>query len=248
MNYLYDTSYGKIYIDLSSNNIIVRSSGGFDSSVLLYAIANAATELGKNKDFTIYPITVVKIGNEKDVYDLNKHSPLENLANIINFIRKSFPNITIKDLTTMSITEWWKKEIFLKAQADLSSSVIKNLNLLNKIETNLDYLEYNGVTKNPDMVIGHEGFNPEVHRQKPLEEFAIFGTISAKQGNDVLPFRNFDKRAVFSLADRLNILEEMLVMTRSCEGRLIDTDNFTKICGVCWWCCEREWAKLNYEK
>jgi hypothetical protein len=242
MNYLYDTSYGKIHIDLSSNNIIVRASGGFDSSVLLYAIANAASELDKGKDFTIYPITVVKIGNEKDVYDLDKHCPLDNLENILNFIRKSFPNITVNDVIPMSITEWWKQKVFLNAQDTLRSSVVTSL----KIQK--DYLEYNGITKNPDIVIGHEGFNPEVHRQKILEEFAISNTISAKRGNEVLPFRNFDKRAVFSLADRLNILEEMLTITRSCEGRSIDTDNFTKVCGVCWWCCEREWAKLNYER
>jgi 7-cyano-7-deazaguanine synthase in queuosine biosynthesis len=61
-----------------------------------------------------------------------------------------------------------------------------------------------------------------------------------------MPWRNADKRIVFWLAKEHSILNDMLKLTRSCEGDQWNTENFTKECGECWWCLERNWAKTYY--
>jgi len=51
---------------------------------------------------------------------------------------------------------------------------------------------------------------------------------------------------VFWLAKEAGILDDMLHLTRSCEGGPDETHDFTKVCGECWWCLERDWAHENY--
>ena len=59
------------------------------------------------------------------------------------------------------------------------------------------------------------------------------------------PFRNADKRVTIWLAREFGILETLDSLTRSCEGGREETEGWTKVCGTCWWCQERDWAMQN---
>jgi 7-cyano-7-deazaguanine synthase in queuosine biosynthesis len=54
--------------------------------------------------------------------------------------------------------------------------------------------------------------------------------------------------AAMWLANELGVLQDLLELTRSCEGGPVETEKFTKECGVCWWCLERQWGYQNYKK
>jgi hypothetical protein len=156
---------------------------------------------------------------------------------------------------------WWIESNFLEAQSAFRHNLHKELNIEGIID-------YTGVTKNPDMVIGQDFLpeldennneiivhrNPEKHRDTIVIPF-IENTVSVikKFENESFlnPFRNADKRITFSLASDYGILDFLLENTRSCEGRRQQTHNFTTVCYRdirCWWCHEREWALNNYDK
>lgn len=258
-----NNKFGNVALNLDAKNITVRLSGGFDSCVLLYILAS---EIGKrNLDVTIFPITVIKVDNERFLPGLNKFDPTETVENIINFVRSSFPNVKIKDARFQKVTDWWhlEEKLHIKAQHSMIDDIKK--------ETNSEmFIDYNGITKNPSCVIGREIFedrdqngrltfincNPERHRDHINENF-IENTVSVSElfDNDdtifMSPFRNFDKRITFKLAEDYGILEFVLHNTRSCEGRAEPTNNFTTVCtglDICWWCYERDWALKNYDK
>lgn len=247
----YDTAYGKIAFNLDYSNLLVRLSGGFDSAVMLYALATALKE--HNVSATIYPITVRKVGNPTKDAGNDKANPYPVVDIILNYVKKDFPDLIIENPQRLDINKWWKGNPGKKysgAQDELILKVINDFNL------GKDFAIYNGVTMNPNITIGEEKVNPEMHRQVIIAAGKIEGTLSVqllsqKFNCEMEPFRNFDKRAVFSLADRLGILEDMLSITRSCEGFRRATDNFTTTCKtkpICWWCYEREWANENYER
>jgi hypothetical protein len=56
-----------------------------------------------------------------------------------------------------------------------------------------------------------------------------------------VPFRNHNKKDIAELFDNLNLKENLLPVTRSCE----DDDHRDSHCGKCWWCQERIWAFGN---
>ena len=63
MTKIYETPYGNVHIPISSPIITVRTSGGFDSALLLYMVAKTCVEA--NSKAIIQPITVVRT-NEDD--------------------------------------------------------------------------------------------------------------------------------------------------------------------------------------
>lgn len=247
----YDTAYGKIAFNLDYSNIIVRMSGGFDSAVMLCGIATALRDHGKTA--SIYPMTVRKIKNPTGDDANDKANPYPVVAGILDYVKLKFPELDIKEPQRLDIPKWWQGDSdknYTRAQDELLVSIFE------KFDLGDDVVSYNGVTKNPEMTIGEEETNPAKNRQVPVIADAIPDTHSVcyqtkKFKCEMEPFRNFDKRIVFSFADRLDVLTDLLEITRSCEGLRSATDNFTTTCKakpICWWCYEREWAKQNYEK
>lgn len=246
-NYFYETVYGNILFDFKYSNAIVRLSGGFDSAVMLYALVKAASEKGI-KNFKVYPITVRRVGNRKRNHpDFDKPDPEPIVKDIINFVREEFPDIVIKDSLIGDTENWWKDRVYVNAQKKLIIKIMDYLKNNNEIN---NFWIYNGVTKNPDTILDKNDPHPEPHRSVFDLDNAYPNSISVmiEKDNTIDPYRNFDKRAVFSLADKLGIKEKLLEITRSCEGFRWDTENFITTCNVCWWCLEREWAKENYDK
>lgn len=60
-----------------------------------------------------------------------------------------------------------------------------------------------------------------------------------KEGRSNRPFYNLDKVGIAELYDRFDLLDDLFPLTRSCEAH---THDFSKHCGSCWWCRERQWA------
>lgn len=56
------------------------------------------------------------------------------------------------------------------------------------------------------------------------------------------PFANVDKKFISEMFDLLKIKDELFPLTFSCIGTFLKTDGFTKPCGECFWCKEKEWA------
>jgi len=244
------TPWGNVVFKLEEN-IIIRLSGGFDSATLLYTLCDIIEKEPDPTYYKIIPITVTKVGNKYNDPKKNKANLFLTSDNVIKHAKKRYPLVHIVDSEKLEIHEWWKDStLYTKRQQDLIDKVTKSFK-------NNNWIEYNGVTKNPDIDISPFEKNPELHRQKKLVRGAIKDTVSVHFPfcNAIEPFRNADKRIVFSLAKQHNVLDELLEISRSCEGGSGATNNFTIDCKdgpysdeyVCWWCVEREWALKNYD-
>ena len=257
----YSTAYGNVAYDLSRPHIIISLSGGFDSAVTFYGLAKAIHENGTGNE--IHSITVRKLSNRRGHPDFDKGNPFPIVTHLIEWVRSQFPDVKIHDNVTALVHEWWEDEFkYTQVQYDLLDQIAQEYGPENVMTTS-------GMTMNPPLVVGEVTVtdnNGNIIRQNALterdeiSEVAIPDTISTKShcdGRDEFyPFRNFDKRAVFSFADTYyGDVDTFLNMTRSCEGFRRHTNNFTGVCGAgpdldykCWWCYEREWATEQYAK
>lgn len=241
-----ETPYGKVYLNLDTRHVSLLLSGGFDSMVMLFLLAKTAYD--NNLEVTIHPQTVGKVNTTSD-QSKNKISNFPYVDNAIYLAKKHFPTVKILDKEyILSYNSWMQKsKPLLEAQRTITWG------LYNKIQddTTVAYkvVNYNGVTRNPPIVVGNEGENPEKHRNKKV--LAYEDTVSLVTNHEkmlfVEPFRNSDKRITFWLADNLGILNDVLLLSRSCEGNQDLTDHGAKECKWCWWCCEREWAMKEYK-
>jgi len=79
----------------------------------------------------------------------------------------------------------------------------------------------------------------------PLQDAVIFQNLNKPIPNSNItingfaPFSNVDKKAIAELYEHYNLIDTLFPMTRSCEA---ETNYFSKHCGKCWWCGEREYG------
>lgn len=239
----YNTEYGNIIFDVDINHAILLFSGGFDSSVLLYALANALTITNRHSICSIHPILVERIGPRKGLPNLYKMPMLPVATNVIDFVKSKYPLVKINDIYVKELGQWWFPDVFINAQTGAINQ------LLNKFNINSKYMVYNGVTKNPDYTIANlEIKSGEAYRDTIDIDGSVKNSISVIHGRAFEPFRNGDKLATFALADKLGVLDEMLRLSRSCARFSFQTNNFETTCthDVCWPCTELDWAKANY--
>lgn len=256
----YPTAYGDAAFNLTRPHIVIALSGGFDSAVTLYGIAQAIRDHGTGNE--IHPITVRKISNQKRKLANDKANPFPIVKNLVKWMREQFPTVVIHDVVQGHVIDWWEDEYkYTQKQRDLINKIAAQYGPENTTM-------FMGMTMNPPVVIGQEKHiaedgkeyigNADLARDS-ITEPVIPGTISSwSQCDGVIecfPFRNFDKRAVYSFADiYYGSHETFLNMTRSCEGFRRNTQNFTSTCGAgpeeldkkCWWCHEREWTTEHY--
>lgn len=99
-----------------------------------------------------------------------------------------------------------------------------------------------GITRNPPDSIAErwiEEIGPLDNRDPNADKHPQYtpGTF--------LPLINIDKKGVRELYDTFGVFEELYPLTFSCEdgfGKPIETIDYSKHCGTCWWCLEREWG------
>jgi hypothetical protein len=253
MTKIYNTPYGAVHIPVESQMITVRTSGGFDSALLLYMIAQTCAELNPNA--IIQPITVVRANPDDDRTWLYRVDNRPIVDTIIDWVRKEIPVADIRDKQWLDAINWWENgsATYLAAQKNL---VVQNLNPIRKAEMANGQVsrvhDYNGVTKNPPVPMAIDNMHQyrELKRDhndptSPAVAIDSCTVVHNANGDDcryVEPFRNADKRVTMWLADNLGILDTLDKITRSCEGDGNKTDNWTKTCDTCWWCQERAWA------
>lgn len=258
----YDTPYGRVYMNYSSKNFVVRVSGGFDSAVMLYMLAKSIHDNGQTG--VVMPITIRR-KNSSDVRVFDRVDCYPYADSIIDWVRSEFPDVTINDSVKLDAEYWW---LVKKIDGKNKGSYTFNQQLLceyiywryvsvylrdNPHENPdiLRYCEYTGTTKNPPIDANGVPQSDESHRDDLDPNTIEAGSVTTVEigRNDayIEPFRNADKRMTFWLADHLGILDKVMQLSRSCEGDPFQTEEFTKECSECWWCLEKEWAANNYK-
>lgn len=227
------TSQGEIIVDLpdSVKNIILKMSGGADSSLMAYLFA----EYKKNyrPDLELIAITLnVKRKPYQIIY----------AQKVIDWIGKTL-NIKFKDhITDQSGTDYSDESNGDDLYAD------DQWNLVNEAyHKHQGHAHCIGITRNPPVgSFHHLGLSKEYdeserdwERQPELPSEPIF--IDHQTHVSIQPFVNVDKRAVHEIYSRKGLMDSLYPLTRSCEsparGRQIDIH-----CGECWWCAERLWG------
>ena len=253
----YSTPYGDVLINYTTKNIGIRLSGGFDSAVMLYMIAYTLNETKSTAQ--IYPMTICRQNpSEYPKYDrVNAYLYADTVA---DYVRKSFPNVIIHPSIKEDANYWWAADCidgknissYTNAQKNLVRYNKWKLAQSNKENADLVYIDYTGTTKNPigTEVPPSEESHRDYNRNNIICKESVT-TLIQDSGNNyvayVEPFRNADKRITMWLADNFSILQDLLKITKSCEGGPVETNVFTKDCGECWWCLERNWALKNYK-
>jgi hypothetical protein len=262
-NSIFKTPYGDVYINYSAKSFGVRLSGGFDSALMLYLLAKSLSE--NNSNAIVYPMTTKK-WNTTDIESFDAADSYVYADRVIEWVRNKFSAVNINNSLKRGAEFWWipnfvngqDRSSYLNTQ-NMLSSYINWQNVTKYLEDNLDtdpttllYCEYAGTTKNPSIHLTDFPRGPESHREsnKPNAIAPKSPTVAyfTEYFCEYEPFRNTDKRLTFWLADNLGILEDLLLLTRSCEGNKYSTNNFTQECNECWWCFERNWAHKNFKR
>lgn len=85
---------------------------------------------------------------------------------------------------------------------------------------------YSGHSKGPPIEI-QESWGLEVKRTT-IKSTPLLNT----------PFIDLDKRSIYQLYKKYDLLDNLYPLTNSCASRTSVTP-----CGLCWWCKERKWAE-----
>lgn len=256
----YRTPYKNVYINYAADAVSISLSGGFDSAVMLYLIAKTLHDT--NSTAEIQPYTTRR--SNPTLYSEYDRADAYVYANkVVDYIKEKFPSVKINNLIKRDADYWWvTSEVNGANVGSYTETMIQISRFLTwdffKKHKDLEseqllHIEYIGTTKNPPP--SEVTQSDEKHR-----DFDAPGAISKKSATVIefdtqkpyqvyyQPFRNADKRVTVWLADSFGILDDLLLITKTCEGGPIETENFTKECMECWWCLEKKWALENYKQ
>ena len=209
----------------NTDKIAISMSGGLDSSLLTYLLCKEISD--KKQNTKVYPLHGI---------DNTRPTSPENIQNIINFLRNSFPTVEINDMLTWDNTKDYK---IPKSKKD--SDGLKKWCL----EYNIKYL-YQGRTANPPNEVLEEfgGFHQEErshYRDKPIKEL-----IKPFNAYLIRPWANVDKKFIYEQYKKHNLLDTLEPLTWSCIAYAEDTNFFTEPCKRCYWCKEKYWGFSKY--
>lgn len=251
LNHLYESSQFKnilidvdgVYIPFDRNwkNIGIAVSGGADSALLCYLLADI---IDKNKCNTnIHIISNIRMWKKRPWQKYNSldvYKFLQNKFRGLNFFRHE--NFIPPEL------EWGDKgPTIVDEYGQLVSGDIVELRSFAEFIGHTESLDcyYNAVTKNPK--VKFNGAPPKRDLDPSKENFYLTVGIHMNRVSSH-PFRFVDKAWIYKQYTRLKILD-LFEITRSCEGNIENLDftnykpgQYVPICGQCFWCKEREWA------
>ena len=221
---LRDEKY-EIEFDLSHKNIGIGMSGGMDSSLLLWLLAH---HIDKNDlDITIYIWSCI-----------HEEKPWQHIyaAKAREFVMNAFPNVKFGEHMVRMTTA----KDYIDNGTRLSWDMVAKYNI-----TAL----FNGVTVNPPEEIGAPVWKKRWQRRAERRDWSNRqwwlderAECKCDHHTEYLPFIHSDKRLVLAFYKKYGLLASLGALTRSCEGWIEETENFTKECKGCWWCIEKEWA------
>lgn len=249
MHTAYGTPYGTAHFNNQCQRNIIRLSGGLDSAIALWFAVRT------NPDAEFYPFTVMRT-NPTDQEQWNRVDLRSYVENIIDYVRADFPQAIIHDSVFQNADYWWI-HTFENGRNESpygwSQSVLSEY-FKQKLCDNYRGLviEYTGLTANPP----HHLLEPsdEQHRDE-LDPRTVFEDSVTCVHDDYIKiyyqynvWRNADKRLPIWLANQHGILDDLVSITRTCEGDQWNTQQFTQECMECWWCKEKYWALEAYDK
>tara|TARA_B100000287_G_scaffold335417_1_gene320904 strand:- start:5188 stop:5889 length:702 start_codon:yes stop_codon:yes gene_type:complete len=213
-------------IDQKYKKIMLRASGGADSSILLYMIIDFLIK-NKREDTKVYTITVIDPRNAR--------GPSQSVQKIVNWIlnKTKFKNF---EMTYFNYDFNWDGKYQLDIQNDLIT------------KHNID-LMFSGNSANPlidvkDLLLDAM---PERNKDAPRWKAPTLDTTNNECKCDYYqPFHRVDKRFMLSMFKYYDVME-LFNITRSCSKYYSydskDLEN-KETCGECWHCRERKWASL----
>ena len=221
----------QIKLNLDHENIGIGMSGGLDSSMLLWMLAHHINE--NDLDITIFVWTCI-----------HQEKPWQHIytKKVIEFVKSEFPDVKFGEhmIRTTSAID------YIDNGTRLSWDMVEK----HKITA-----LFNGVTTNPPEEIGKPVWKKRWERRAERRDNSnvqwwIDERAESKCNNhtEYLPFIHTDKRVVLAFYKKYGKLADLGALTRSCEGWIEETENFTKECKGCWWC--KEWATaeiFNYD-
>jgi 7-cyano-7-deazaguanine synthase in queuosine biosynthesis len=206
-------------------NVGIGMSGGLDSSLLLWLLAHHINKYHLNT--TIYVWSCI-----------HEEKPWQHIyaAKAIEFVKNAFPNVKFGEHMTRMTTA----KDYIDNGTRLSWDMVDKYNI-----TAL----FNGVTVNPPEEIGAPVWKKRWQRRAERRDWSNRqwwlderAECKCDHHTEYLPFIHSDKRLVLAFYKKYGLLASLGALTRSCEGWIEETENFTKECKGCWWCIEKEWA------
>lgn len=232
----------KFFIPDDVTGIVIKLSGGADSSILYYGLCKHIVE--NNLNIPIYAISM----------DTNKKPWYSHYAKkVIEFTKKDLGISPVEHRITFLDGEWGFDEY----------DMTQHLLMMSVIEDGLANVAYSGLTQNPDI----EDLKEVLHH-RDLNSNGIDEAISAiemtdKTRNDhsdkkvvdyrgnytmVRPFVQETKKVVCDWYKNYGVLDTLFPLTYSCEGTgdylkkslgIVDGFEEKTHCGCCWFCMER---------
>lgn len=228
-----------IPFDPQWKNVAISVSGGADSALLAYLVCELAYEHGT----TIHIINHVRCWKTKP---WQQH----DADYVFRWLFQRFYHTTFKRHTNFIAPELEYGNIGPNLTDEYGKNVSGD-NIQQRAyaeyickKYNIDAY-YNAVTRNPRLAFANgmkERDLEPTDKNKHLEYMIHMGVVVSH------PFRFTDKSWVIQKYKELGI-EDLLSITRSCEGTVEGVDystykpgQYVPVCGNCFWCKEREWA------
>jgi len=208
-----------------TDKIGVSMSGGLDSSLMTWLLCKEISD--KSKKTKVYPLHGI---------DNTRPTSPENIQNIINFLRNSFPTVEINDMLTWDNTKDYKIPKSKKDSDGLKKWCLKY---------NIHYI-YQGRTANPpkEILDNFGGFYQKErshNNEQPIKEH-----IRPFNAYLIRPWKNVDKKYIYEQYKKYNLLDTLEPLTWSCIAYADDTNFFTEPCKRCYWCKEKYWGFKKY--
>jgi len=191
-------------------------SGGADSSILAYLLAKKIID--EKLSINILPLSVRRTRPWNPLY----------AQNVVDFIEE---NLKFKFLDH----KIFYPDINDSYQCEDKEFRDRNVELFEKDEMQI---LYSGITCNPPNDAPIDKNKERVRDVDAKRE--IYN--ESPDGCFINPFFNINKKFIYKIYHKFDLLNTLFPITRSCEGSIEDSGNYTYHCGKCWWCEERLWA------
>lgn len=195
-------------IKIPDSKIGLSISGGADSAILCYILMKYSTN-------HLHFFTTASL-NKSNITVKHSSAVIERCIKLTN---RSNVSHHIEYVQSM------ERENFFKS-------------LVDKVNAGIVDVIYTGTTNIPNS-IELQNFSKKlspdiINRRNP----AIVKSPYSHDNKIYHPFINIDKKTIKELYAHFNLLEDLFLLTRSCESMSI----FDRHCNECWWCEERQWA------
>jgi len=254
------------WIDEKYKQLFISASGGADSTIVLYAIIKFLQQ--HNRIDTKIHINTVLFHH----YDSYGGSTLKTASNVVSKIielTNAFDLINSHEFYFRGNAEGFYDRYGRyivhrvhptsktrtednKANAPCDASRYWLMELSNRIIQRPDKdqcLLISGQNKNPPagaVVTSPLGKSIELRRSSPHQhrnDNDNKWVLDNRGVHGFFPIIAADKKDVIELYRHFGVYESLLPLTFSCATwDPINTVNFTKPCGECWWCLERQWG------